>query len=59
MDNLKTSAHRIQHTRHRLGQTTDRYGRMVYAHEVMYIVDDRHEVDEDERHLMQMPKGKR
>jgi hypothetical protein len=50
--------YRIQYTRRRLGQTTDRYSRMVYAHEMLHIIDDKHIKDEDDKFLIQMSKGK-
>ena len=50
--------YRIQYTRRRLGQTTDRYSRMVYAHEMLHIIDDRHLQDEDEKYLIQRSGGK-
>ena len=50
--------YRIQYTRRRLGQTTDRYSRMVYAHEMLHIIDDRHLRDEDEKYLIQRSRGK-
>ena len=47
--------YRIQFTRRRLGQTTDRYSRMVYAHEMLHIIEDRNiKQEEDERYLMEM-----
>jgi hypothetical protein len=50
--------YRIRYTRRRLGQTTDRYARMVYAHEMLHIIDGRHLSQEDDKYLMQMSKGK-
>lgn len=50
--------YRIQYTRRRLGQTTDRYSRMVYAHEMLHIIDDKHLKGEDEKYLLQMSKEK-
>jgi primase-polymerase (primpol)-like protein len=64
-DSLKTTGsffepllYRIQYIRRRLGQTTDRYARMVYAHEMLHIIDDRHLREEDDKYLMQTSKGK-
>eukprot|EP00804_Cyclotella_cryptica_P016564 CCRYP_020526-RA/>CCRYP_020526-RA protein AED:0.06 eAED:0.06 QI:148/1/1/1/1/0.85/7/1320/622 len=49
--------YRIQFTRRRLGQTTDRYSRMVYAHEMLHIIEDRNiKQEEDEMYLMQMQR---
>jgi hypothetical protein len=50
--------YRIQYIRRRLGQTTDRYARMVYAHEMLHIIDERHLREEDDKYLMQTSKGK-
>lgn len=50
--------YKIQHTRRRLGQITDRYSSMVYAHEMLHIIDDRHLQTEDEKLLIQLSKDK-
>eukprot|EP00970_Alexandrium_tamarense_P012237 scaffold2846_cov231-Alexandrium_tamarense.AAC.15 len=36
--------YRIQSTRRRLGKTTDRYGSMVYAHEMLHLIDDKSDI---------------
>jgi hypothetical protein len=51
---FEPALYRIQFTRRRLGQTTDRYSRMVYAHEMLHVIDDRHIREDDEKYLMQM-----
>ena len=40
--------YRIQSHRHRIGQMHDRYTRMVYAHEMLYLVGDRKHIQREE-----------
>lgn len=44
--------YRIQSHRHRIGQMHDRYTRMVYAHEMLYLIGDTKQIQRDDANFL-------